>query len=51
MTTTLALCAVWGVQMIAMIWLLPDPPRPLVLSALAFPVYYVAASLWLATRR
>ena len=32
---------VWGVQMLALIWTLPDPPTRLTLSAFAFPIYYV----------
>jgi phosphatidylcholine synthase len=51
MKTTVTFCAVWGVQMLAMIWRLPDPPRPLVLSAFAFPIYYVALSFYLSARR
>jgi phosphatidylcholine synthase len=51
MKTTVAFCAVWGVQMLAMIWTLPAPPRALVASAFAFPIYYVVLSFWLSARR
>jgi phosphatidylcholine synthase len=48
---TVTFCAVWGMQMLAMIWLWPQPPRALVWSAFAFPVYYVALSFWFSARR
>jgi phosphatidylcholine synthase len=51
MRTTVALGAVWSVQVLALIWLMPRPPRALVLSALAFPVYYAIVSFWLSARR
>lgn len=35
---------VWGAMVAAIIWLLPDPPRWLVLSSLAYPIYYFALS-------
>jgi phosphatidylcholine synthase len=48
---TVLLGAVWAGSMVAAAWLLPDAPRPMVLGSLAFPVYYVALSLALHTRR
>jgi phosphatidylcholine synthase len=48
---TVALCAAWSVQILYVIFLLPDPPRWLVLSSFAFPVYYTALSLSLSVRR
>lgn len=51
MTTTVALCVVWAIQMLAMIWQLPDPRPTLVATAFVFPVYYVALSLLLTARR
>jgi phosphatidylcholine synthase len=51
MGVTIPLGCVWALQMIAMIWWLPAVPRWLALSALVFPVYYVALSLLLHRRR
>ncbi len=51
MKTTLALGMVWAVQMLLMIWWLPAVPSWLVWSSLAYPVYYVALSLWLTAQR
>jgi phosphatidylcholine synthase len=48
---TLGLGAIWAVLFLALIWLLPEPPRWLVWASLVFPVYYVALSLWLTARR
>jgi phosphatidylcholine synthase len=48
---TLGLGAIWAVLFLAVIWLLPEPPRWLVWASLVFPVYYVALSLWLTARR
>lgn len=47
---TVALGCIWGVQMVAMIVLLPEVPRGLLWAAFVFPAYYVALSLVL-TRR
>jgi phosphatidylcholine synthase len=47
MKTTLALGAIWAVQMLLMIWWLPDVPAWLLWSGLVYPVYYTALSLWL----
>jgi phosphatidylcholine synthase len=43
--------AAWGLQMIAMLWLMPDVPALLFWTSLAFPVYYAALSLYLTARR
>ena len=48
---TLALGAAWSLAFVALIWRLPDPPPWLVWTSLAYPVYYVALSLWLTARR
>ena len=42
---------VWGVLLVAIIWQLPDPPQWLVLTSLAYPVYYFALSFALAPQR
>jgi phosphatidylcholine synthase len=43
--------AVWALMMLAITWLLPDPPRLLVIGSLFFPVYYTVLSFWLHARR
>ena len=48
---TLALGAVWGVLMIAMLWQMPAVSRPILWASLVFPVYYVLLSLTLEVRR
>lgn len=48
---TLGLGAIWTVLFLALLWLLPEPPRWLVQATLAYPVYYVALSLWVTVRR
>ncbi len=50
-TLTLVLGTTWGVLVIAVIWLLPEPPRALIFATLVFPAYYVALSLALQVRR
>ena len=47
MAPTLALGAVWAVQMLLTIWWLPDVPAWLRWSGLIYPVYYYGLSLWL----
>jgi phosphatidylcholine synthase len=42
---------VWAAEVIAIIYLLPQPPRELLWLSLLFPVYYVALSLWLEVQR
>jgi phosphatidylcholine synthase len=51
MRTTIVFCTLWGMQMLALIWTLPDPPAWLTMSALAFPLYYTALSFYLSARR
>jgi phosphatidylcholine synthase len=48
---TVSLGVVWGIQIAAIIWTLPDVPRWLFWSALAFPAYYVGLSLVLQRSR
>ena len=42
---------VWGLMMVAITWLLPDPPLSLVIGSLFFPVYYTVLSFWLHAHR
>jgi phosphatidylcholine synthase len=37
----------WGLALLAIIYLLPQPPRSLVLLSLLFPAYYALLTLWL----
>jgi len=37
--------------MLAIVWLLPDAPRALIVGSLFFPIYYAALSFWLHARR
>jgi phosphatidylcholine synthase len=48
---TLALGVIWGLMVAVAIWQLPAPSRPLVVASLFFPIYYVALSLYLHSRR
>ena len=48
---TLALGATWTVAFVAIITQLPTPSAALVWGSLAYPVYYLALSLWLTVRR
>ena len=48
---TLGLMAVWAVMLLAIIWMLPEPPRWLVLASLVFPAYYTVLSLVLNAKR
>ncbi|MDP2603071.1 MAG: hypothetical protein Q8S00_10820 [Deltaproteobacteria bacterium] len=41
----------WGVSLLLIIHLLPEPPHYLVMASLAFPVYYTTLSFWLEFRR
>jgi phosphatidylcholine synthase len=50
-TATLALGCAWGATVLACVWMLPNPPRPLLIGSLVFPVYYVVLSLVLQRRR
>lgn len=47
---TLVLTSLWGVQILSLIWWLDAAPRWLLWSAVAYPVYYVALSLYLHLR-
>jgi phosphatidylcholine synthase len=49
--TTNVLGAVWAAMMLAVVWLLPEVPRALVIASLFFPVYYTVLSFWLHARR
>ena len=49
MTNTLG--SLWGLAVLTIIYLLPEPPRTLVFVSLVFPAYYTALSLCLAFRR
>jgi phosphatidylcholine synthase len=48
---TLALGSIWGVTMIGLAALLPDPPRGVAWITLIFPVYYALLTIWLSWRR
>jgi phosphatidylcholine synthase len=49
LTNTLG--AIWGAALLAIVYLLPHPPRELVWISLLFPVYYAALSFWLESKR
>jgi phosphatidylcholine synthase len=42
---------VWGISVILIVYLLPEPPRHLVIGSLFFPIYYTALSFWLEAER
>jgi phosphatidylcholine synthase len=44
-------CAIWGVQVVLMIWWMPDVPSWLLWTSWIYPVYYVGLSLALSLRR
>ena len=48
---TVAMGVVWGVMMLAIIWLLPAPPLWLTWTSLLYPVYYFGLSLLLHLER
>lgn len=48
---TIALGALWGVLIVAIIVTVPDVPRWLMIASLFFPVYYTVLSLTLNARR
>ena len=48
---TLALMVAWALMLLAIILMLPAPPRWLVIASFGFPVYYVVLSLILHARR
>jgi phosphatidylcholine synthase len=50
-TLTNVLGVVWALLMLAVVWLLPEVPRPLLIGSLYFPVYYTVLSFWLHFQR
>ena len=48
---TNVLGAAWAVAVLVFLWRYPDGPRGLMLASLAYPIYYVALSLFLQFRR
>ena len=50
-SVTIVLCVVWGAMVLAITWMLPDPPESLVIGSLFFPIYYFALSLVLQRQR
>jgi phosphatidylcholine synthase len=50
-TLTNSLGILWGLALLVIIYLLPQPPRSLLFVSLIFPAYYTTLSLWLAFRR
>ena len=50
-TLTVTFGIVWGLAIVAMIWMLPSPPAWLVYGSFAYPVYYALLSLYLHSRR
>lgn len=48
---TIGLGTLWAISVLFIIYALPEPPRPVVMGSLAFPVYYLALSFWLQARR
>lgn len=49
--TTLALAIVWGAMVVAIVLMIPDVPRLLLVGSLFFPVYYTALSFVLHYQR
>ena len=50
-TLTNVLGVIWALMMLAVVWLLPAVPRPLLIGSLFFPVYYTVLSFWLHFQR
>ena len=48
---TIVLGVLWAINVLYVMYTLPDPPRTLVFASLFFPAYYTALSLWLEYRR
>jgi phosphatidylcholine synthase len=48
---TVVLSAIWSLQVAMMVWWLGSVPGWLLWSSFAFPIYYLALSLWLNARR
>ena len=50
-TVTVVAGVIWSLMIVAIVWLLPDPPGVLVAASLFFPVYYTVLSFVLHARR
>lgn len=48
---TVSLGVLWGIVVLIIIYLLPQPPTSLVLGSLLFPAYYLILSFWLEASR
>jgi len=48
---TVSLGVLWGIMVMIIIYLLPQPPTSLVLGSLLFPAYYLILSFWLEASR
>ncbi len=48
---TIGLGVLWAIAIFLIVYSLPEPPRPLILTSLVYPVYYTILSLWLEVRR
>ncbi len=48
---TIGLGILWGILVLATIYLLPHPPMLLVYASLLYPAYYLILSFWVNTRR
>ncbi|MBI4525043.1 MAG: CDP-diacylglycerol O-phosphatidyltransferase [Deltaproteobacteria bacterium] len=48
---TVALGIIWGIMLVIIIYLLPQPPSYLVFGSLLFPAYYFILSFWLETQK
>ena len=48
---TVSLGVFWGIMVLIIIYLLPQPPTSLVLGSLLFPAYYLILSFWLEASR
>lgn len=48
---TINLGILWGILVFIMIYTLPHPPTPIVLTSLLYPAYYFGLSLWIAVRK
>jgi phosphatidylcholine synthase len=48
---TLTLCGIWALMILAVVVMLPDVSKPLLVGSLFFPVYYTVLSLVLHARR
>ncbi len=48
---TVSLGVLWGIMVLIILYLLPQPPTSLVLGSLLFPAYYLILSFWLEASR